>query len=703
MLKRLFVVLALSLLGLTSCTSTTPAAPQAERGVMNLRQWDFERDGPVALAGEWEFHWQALLTPEQLAGSQSPIPAGYFPVPALWPTYRLPDQALPAQGYATYRLTLFLPNSSQVYGLRLAGIETTYQVWADQRLVAASGVIGTQLTATVPYNTPHFAQITPRTNAISLVIEVANFMPRPGGMGQAIYLGTLQQIQTEFTRQEALEFFQITLLLSIGLYYLVLYSLRPQEAWALSFGLFNIAMAIYSSTVQTVVLGRLWPTLSWETLTQFREIAIPLVGWAFFTFLATLYPQATAPLLTRGVALISSGLILLAIGLPSALHQQWVAPLSNFWLYLLVLGLIGLLGSIGYNYRRQSWGTLALVSPLMVAGLWDLVAQLGWVPPLNLVAWATQLLIVGEVFLLLRRLMRAYAATERFAGQVEHLNQAYSRFVPREFLRLLGSADITQITLGDQTQREMTVLFADVRNFSALAEHQTPSDSFRFVNKLFGLLSPVVREHGGFVDKYLGDGFMALFPQSASSAMQAALSLQKALATFNATLSMPIQMGMGLHFGPLVLGTVGEPERMDGTVIADAVNTSARLEMLTKRFGATIILSEAVLQALPTPPLTRRLGTVRAKGKQQPLAIYEVLTGLPPTELERKQATLTTFEAGLGHYQAAAFAAAQACFQQVVRTHPQDLAAGYYLEQAAYYAQHGTLLHWDGVENLAEK
>lgn len=213
--------------------------------------------------------------------------------------------------------------------------------------------------------------------------------------------------------------------------------------------------------------------------------------------------------------------------------------------------------------------------------------------------------------------------------RIERINSAYERFVPRQMLSYLGVESITDVGLGDCTEIEMTVLFSDIRSFTTLSEQMSPQDNFRFLNSYLRSMGPMVRSHGGFIDKYIGDAVMALFPGGAADALRAAAAMCRSLQQFNASRSLPnrppIDIGIGIHTGRLMLGTIGEDLRMEVTVISDAVNQAARLEGLCKTYGERIIVSARTLdlaraQGLDAP--NRSLGQVQVKGKSEPVEVF---------------------------------------------------------------------------------
>jgi len=233
-------------------------------------------------------------------------------------------------------------------------------------------------------------------------------------------------------------------------------------------------------------------------------------------------------------------------------------------------------------------------------------------------------------------------------------NAAISRFVPLEFLSALGHADVTTAKLGDVSAREVTVLFADIRNFTAMSERLSPEATFRFLNECLSRIGPHIRAQAGFVDKYIGDAIMALFPRSPADAVRAALGMQAELRAYNEANpnEAPLAIGVGIHVGPVMMGTIGEAQRFEATVISDAVNLTARLETLTKQLGCTILISADVAAALTIDErtFTRPLGTFAVKGKLHAVEIVELFESDPDELRVAKRASRASLAQALAYY-----------------------------------------------------
>ena len=289
-------------------------------------------------------------------------------------------------------------------------------------------------------------------------------------------------------------------------------------------------------------------------------------------------------------------------------------------------------------------------------------------------------------------------------------NIAYDRFVPHTLLDHLQKESITDVHLGDQIEKEMTILFSDIRAFTSLSESMTPEENFNFINSFLKIVSPIIRNYNGFIDKYIGDAIMALFPEKAEDAVLTAVEMHKQVIDFNIKREkkgkQKISIGIGVHIGKLMLGTVGEEQRMEGTVISDAVNLSARLEGLTKLYGANIIISEETLENLGESKVKyiyRYLGQVSVKGKKDSVSIYEIIDGNESDIAEHKIKTKKIFENGISHFYNKDFEAAIQKFQNVIKLNSQDKAARRYLKKSENLNQKELPDDWDGVEKFDVK
>lgn len=267
---------------------------------------------------------------------------------------------------------------------------------------------------------------------------------------------------------------------------------------------------------------------------------------------------------------------------------------------------------------------------------------------------------------------------------LEELNASYRRFVPQRFLEYLEKPSIIDIELGNHVERSMTVLFTDIVDFTRLSESMSPTENFRFINSYLSIMEPIITRHNGFIDKYIGDAVMALFDGKADDAVRAAIAMLRILISYNEGRGRagykPIKISIGVNTGTLMLGTVGSPLRMEGTVVSDSVNVAARIEGVNKIYRTTLLIGEETYNSLESPDdfALRRIDQFKARGKSKTVTIYEVFETDPPEVKEAKLQSLHVFVEAVNLYHSGQFSEAKQLFDECTVKCGQDRVARYY-------------------------
>ena len=289
------------------------------------------------------------------------------------------------------------------------------------------------------------------------------------------------------------------------------------------------------------------------------------------------------------------------------------------------------------------------------------------------------------------------------------LTNAYARFVPQEFLNLLEKESIVSVELGDHVQMSVSVLFSDIRSFTTISEGMTPKENFDFLNRYLASMNPQIKEYKGFIDKYIGDAIMALYPSNADDSVRSAIGMLRALQALNAERikegTFPIKIGIGINTGMLMLGTIGGTKRMEGTVISDAVNLASRVEGMTKMYGAELLISENTLAGLESISAynIREVDRVAVKGKTEPVTVYEVFDGNSDEERESKLITLDRVKSAMEAYGKQKFKEAGKIFKDCQKQAPNDKFIQLYIERCANMDGQPFIENWDRVMRLTTK
>lgn len=301
---------------------------------------------------------------------------------------------------------------------------------------------------------------------------------------------------------------------------------------------------------------------------------------------------------------------------------------------------------------------------------------------------------------------------DRIRGQMESLAktqqmlEAFSRFVPQQFVHYLQVDDILQLKLGHAVQKDMTLMFVDIRNFTGLSEKMSVQENFRFLNAYLKRMNPIIESQGGIVDKFIGDEIMALFLESSENALKAAVAMRLELYVYNTDRRKmdypPIEIGAGLHCGNVMLGTVGSENRISTTVIGDNVNLASRLQGLTRNFRMGIILSDFVYRTLPDPSQfhLREIDSVLVKGKEKPVVLYECFDADTDQVRAEKENAAGDMQLALSLYKAGNFDDAAALLTQVRRQSPGDPLPEIYLKRLEKLRLRPAGSPWTGVSRM---
>ncbi len=343
------------------------------------------------------------------------------------------------------------------------------------------------------------------------------------------------------------------------------------------------------------------------------------------------------------LAALYPGLEVHATALDNWLAGDFLRPAPGWALGVSAL-VIGLLAGLAGGLANRPWHSslaMALILPLPAA--WGLAAFLaGWWWPVAAPALAAALALVAGMVLNL--------ASE--SRQRRFIKDAFRYYLSPEVIeRIL--ADPSRLSLGGE-RRELTILFADLQDFTAISERLDPQDLAALLNDYLSEMTQVILEHGGTLDKYEGDAIVAFWnapldqPNHALLACRAALgcaqSLRRSQDRYAARAGSPLVMRVGINSGPVVVGNLGSRTRFDYTVLGDAANLASRLEGANKLFGTGLMVSERTWELAgggrgENGLAGRELGLIRVKGRVAPVRVYE------PLEPERSAAAPAALEA----------------------------------------------------------
>ncbi|MBU0936002.1 MAG: adenylate/guanylate cyclase domain-containing response regulator [Spirochaetes bacterium] len=295
------------------------------------------------------------------------------------------------------------------------------------------------------------------------------------------------------------------------------------------------------------------------------------------------------------------------------------------------------------------------------------------------------------------------------------IRNVFSKFVPQEIINELVARKTHASMLAGE-KRELTIVFSDIRAFTTLSETNTPESVVSFLNKYFETMCDIIIEHGGMVDKFIGDAILAVFgapkswPDNARRAVETAIAMSRALETFDtAGIILPpegLDIGIGVHMGDAIVGTVGSSTKFDYTVIGDTVNLASRLEGLTKQYQSRIIVSESVVRELEANKHEvscvrfREIEQVIVKGKEEPTLIY-LLEDEGPHCLDEQEYDL--YKKALAMYRLRNWQTAAGYLDRILETRPDDPVCLIFRERCRDFLIEPPSDEWDMVQRYLTK
>lgn len=386
------------------------------------------------------------------------------------------------------------------------------------------------------------------------------------------------------------------------------------------------------------------------------------------------------------------------------LQNEFIYQVDEAWVYVLIALMAMLTAIVVLKSGSLLFQTLSPALLIVSYGVFNVYAQYQWslqidlVPPV-LTAFVTWLLLSGYL-----------SATE--GREKARVRKMLAQYVSPAALNTVLDDYENQAEAEIGKEEEMSIVFSDVRSFTTISEGLKPAEVVKMLNIHLEAMTQVTFDYGGTMDKFIGDATMAFWgaplpdPDHALNATQAAIKMFRAVEDVNQTLAdegiNPIAIGVGVNTGKVVLGNIGSKQKLDYTVIGDAVNLGSRLEGLTKQYGVGVLISEFTQQAIKDKIPCALIDLVRVKGKNEPVKIYSPLGLEADEDVSQLFEMVVLCEQGFEAYHQCQFQQAEDIFNQL----PDRFFKKFkqiYTQRCQAYIDNPPEQGWDGVFTLTTK
>ena len=571
--------------------------------VYQIENPDLLRTGSENIITSWDFYWGKFIPPSDTTTA----PDLTVKAPSDWNKYELPDEikkiTKTGKGSATYRLKLTNLKPGQAYAFPVYGLGyTAFEIYADQNIIYRSGIPSENWNNTVAEQ--HFDKAVftaDESGSATITIFISNSFYRKGGLRGSFQLFEEDSYKTYHIRQ-IFNYSIFSGILLMIVVYCILNSILKKSV--VDIYLACLILTIYSRIASYLfpLLKTIFPAIPFTMMLRIEYISVYFLPAFVTLYVSKLNKEIFRHISAWLIAFPSFIFFILNFTLPISLANRMV-PIMQAYMFT-VIGLTSILFAIRIFKDHDFISVFSIISFLVLAfgGIGDilLIHHFSFLNGTHPITPSFVLFSLMQILLLAFIQNKNYLKTLELNQYLVETNKAYYRFVPKEFLELLNKQNITEVKLGEYKISKAAILSADIRDFTATSEKLAPIQVFDLLNTYLKRIAPLIRKYNGIIEKYLGDGIIAIFPDSAEAAINCALEMQAEMIELRdlfASRGMPrIRIGIGIHYGNLIIGTGGNTDRMAEISLSKDIETAIKTEGLTKRTQRPIMATAAAVR-----------------------------------------------------------------------------------------------------------
>ena len=623
------------------------------------------------IKGNWHF------TPNQFYCFNNSARPQYAPLPG-----KLSDSPLrSAYGYASYGLHIAGLDPEKIYALRTGYILSSSTIIINGLDRAGQGQPGVSEKTELPGKTICIATFKPLKNGTAdIIINISNFHNRYGGSDQQILLGSAEKLNGLFVFDLLFYNFSCIVLFVFGMFFLALYLNYQKISYILWFAFTALTISTRIAVYYPHILVQFWPSISWKLYFILRYASIPLSVLFFTAFIKKVFDKQYKIFYWGIISICIVILIFICIA-STSLVSYYLAAQQTIIIIAVIYNTAIIIHACIKRKRYAIWG--AVIGAILTSfAIHDILVSQWIIHGKFLLKEGAVIAIIIAVIMSIDSYTSSIYRIEWLVGEQRKIQSALRRFFPNQLLLYLQKNNITEINTGDASELTMTVLSIDIRSFTGMAEQLEPDEVFILLNKYFALVAPIIRKHGGVIMKFLGDGFTALFAENPDAAVSCGIEIQKKLQEkeIHVRDMPPIRVGIGIDTGKILLGVIGNDERLDSIVISNTYSSAEKLQTATKVYSNTIIISDSIRNSLMYPENfhIRCIQETITIGETVQTAFYEVYDCDAPDVQTKKQKTASYIETALKKLQERSYANAQTYIAKSLEIFPDDPLALHY-------------------------
>ncbi|MCR5189673.1 MAG: adenylate/guanylate cyclase domain-containing protein [Treponema sp.] len=556
----------------------------------------------IKLDTEWDFFWGKFIP----YSDNKTKPDLRVKVPSNWNNYELQPEAheiaKTGRGAGTYRIHLenLKPNTSYAFPT-FDLFFTACEVYANDDLIYKAGNVDVNWKNSKGQQYFDYAVFeTDYTGTITLTVFVSNNYYRKAGFNASLKLQENSSYEDSLISSISFYGLLCGILITISIYAFLLFILKKDKAnLYLSIFVFLIFLRIISQAF--AFLKFFIPEFPHSFLLKIEFLAVFFAPAIYTLYVNALNKDIFKHLKAWILALPGFIILPLDLFLPISLANKLVPIMQGYMFFIVITDIVLILINI---IRHKNFISLTSLISVFIIGIGagtEILSNnhLTALKGISLLTLSFIIYAISQITLLAYIQNRNLIKVNELNAHLTEVNKAYYRFVPKEFLDLFRKKDITEIQLGEWKSQKMAILSADIRNFTSISEKMNEMQVFDMLNSYLRKVAPTIRKYKGIIEKYLGDGIIAIFPGDADTALNCAIEMQEEMIDLRKEFmqkGLPdIKIGIGVHYGDVIIGTGGDSDRMTEISLSNDIDVAVKAEAATKIYKKPIIVTHQAL------------------------------------------------------------------------------------------------------------
>ncbi len=615
-----FIFLLILTLSLFSCDSNRKKPPTAKNGILDLRGWDFEKEGIIKLDGEWEFYWSNFLTSKDF---DTLTKRHFATIPSTWNGYLWDDTPLPKEGFTSYKLKILVNKNLKKFAIYSPAQGIAYKLFLNAQLIGKNGKTGKTKKTSEPQYNPKIIEIDLQKDTNDVVFWVSNFHYWKGGLWHTPDIGFEPQIRDRCETSRSFEYFTAGALVLFTFILFCFYFYRPQEKSYLYFGILCFVGMVRIITTGEILIIKLLPQISWELLIKLELCSFYATAPLLWFYIKTLFPKDVIKKIPDFLLAFSIAIILFTFIFPASIHSHILLYVEFFYviicLYVIFIFIITIVRKRENSFIFSMGYFMIIFSGITETLYHNNIINLYFPVSVGILfLFFSQALFLSRMFSLALKRVEHYAydlkkevelKTKDLRDEKQKSDNLLLNVLPESIANRLKAGE-TQIA--DHFD-EASVVFIDIVDFTKLSAKSTPQKMVKMLNEIFTIFGKIATKYGLEKIKTIGDCYMAAagipIPRSdhAQAIAMMALEVLQTMKDYRSEDNQQIQFRIGLDCGPIVAGVIGE-QKFIYDLWGDMVNTASRMEtngvigkiQCTERFKHTLEHKK-----IPLPPFSK--------------------------------------------------------------------------------------------------